>query len=684
MLLLPLGVVFGALVGSHWVGKRRSRRQESEEVAESSHKRQRHHDHHDHDHDHHHHHLRLSQLSLLSTTVGSWLYPPLSILNLGLISYSAAPMLARSFNALYRDNKVDSHSYSAAVALLCVGGGSYFAAAVHNSVYHLAGRTVAESQSETTRLLTESFDQQDRTLWVEREGVEIELLLSEIQRGDRLHLTTGELLAVDGIVVAGEGELDQQLLTGESLPISRRVGDRVYASTLLVDGRMTIEASCSGKESQSRQLEQLLKQTRDYKNRLQLKGEAWADGAVVPLLVVTALVWPLAGLATASALLFSAPTNTIRTMLTLQTNSHLQAAAKRGVLIKDGRVLEEFPFITTVLLDKSGTLTEERPRLVRIECCAGVSEERLLTLATAAEERLYHPVAESLQQEVKRRGLTLPRVEKSRYQPGMGVEATIDGQLIHFGSLRYIDSLGLTIPASLQATLSDSSHYSHGVVAIDDQVVGVMGFAPLLRAEVEPLLARLRALGVGHIYMVSGDSEAACRSLAEQLPLNGYFAEVLPDGKAALIARLQRQGHRICFVGDGLNDAMAMKQANVSISLNHAPELTANSAQVSLTDSDLRHIPEVMELGGRLQLNLASSLLFWVSFGAFNAIAVPLFSFGPTQSSLLYGAAFGSGFYRARRVEWSSRSEANSGHEITPESEPEPKLGQVGDYATFY
>lgn len=604
------------------------------------------------------HHSKLSGVAVVTCSAGAWLYPPIGLLNLGLITYTTTPAIERALLSLRRDKRIQNDTYSVIIAALCVGGGQYFAAAMHNLIYHIAGRMEGESKQDTAEQMSQAFLRQPHDVWVLRDGIEIELPLTEIKKDDELLVRAGDVLAVDGEILAGHALIDQQILTGEIQPADKRAGDSVYASTLVLEGRIHIRAACSGTESQAHQLEDILHQTRDYKNQFQLKGEAWANKAALPLLGGSALLWPLVGIAPAAALLFSAPMNSVRALLSLQTNTHLKWSAEQGILIKDGRVLEELPWIDTVLFDKTGTLTESRPQVSRIFAYTGFSQDDLLGFAAAAEQHMYHPIAEALLNEAKTRRLQLPEIANSQYEPGLGISAGTAQHRIHVGSLRFMRGLKFDIPRELEQAARHDEGHTLVFVAIDNTVQGAIELYPHLRPEIPALLKALRQRGVKNIAMVSGDTDAACQSLGRQLGMDAVYAEVMPQGKADLIRGLQSQGRRVCFIGDGLNDAIAMKQANVSVCLGSAADLTSSSAQIVLVDDNLSHLTQALELAAHLHIRLGGSLGFWVSFGLFNALCVPLLHFGPLQSSLLYASAFGTGFYRARSPGWLERPQA--------------------------
>lgn len=590
-------------------------------------------------------HAKISAASMLAVSAGHFFYPPLNLLSLGVISYNVAPILQRAFQALRTDKKVNNDSYSALVTVLLAGTGSYFAAAMHNVLYHFSNHLIGKSRQDTARLALAAYHQAPEMVWVSAGEVEQQIPLEQVQSGDGIIVTTGGTIPVDGVIVQGEGLVDQQALTGEASPLEKNRGDSVMAATIVLSGRIVIEAAHSGSETRIHKLNELLHQTRDYKTRLQLQGEAWADRMALPLLAGSAVIAPVIGVSPALALLFSVPMNTVRSMLSVQTVAHMQGIMRQGILIKDGRVLEELPKIDTILFDKTGTLTQTHPEVTNIITCTELDADALLALAASAEQRLEHPVAQAILDKAREQALCLPEVTSSSYELGLGVTVCVDGHEIRVGSERFIRRFvdGQPLPEAIENAMQAASGHTFILIAVDGLIQGALELTPSLRPEVPGLVNALRQRGFQQLAIVSGDQQGPTQRLAETLGLDAAYAEVLPQDKAALIQRLQEQGRRVCFIGDGLNDAIAMKQANVSVCLSSASAITSEVAQMVLLDDSLEPLGQLFGRAEQLHKSLGKSLYLWIGFGAANALAVPLLAFGPFQSSLLYSAVYVAG-----------------------------------------
>jgi Cu2+-exporting ATPase len=594
---------------------------------------------------------KVGGVSIVMASVGSF-YPPLTLLSLIVVSYNSLPALEKAVSLLHSDKKIGNDGYTAFVSLLLLSLNSAVVAGIQNTLYHISNYLIAQSQEESIQLISNAYYQAPETVWVIIDSTEQKIPLADVKTNDAVIITTGETIPLDGVIQTGIALIDQQALTGEANPIEKMQGDSVMAATIVLSGRIVIHALHSGETTRIDKLNELLLQTTDFKTELQLKGEAWADRVALPVILTSVALAPFIGGSPALALLFSVPTNTVRAMLSVQTATHMQQITHQGVLIKDGRVLEELLNVDVILFDKTGTLTQTYPEVVAIICCAERNEATLLALAAAAEQRQQHPIAKAIINKAKEQSVTLPEVTQSHYDLGMGVTVTISNQEVKVGSQRFIQQNleDDRLPVILQSAMQAGKGHTFILISVDGKLQGALELHPLLRAEVPQLIHNLRQREFKQLALVSGDQHTVTERLATQLSLDTAYADILPEGKAALIKQLQNQGHRVCFVGDGLNDAIAMKQANVSVCLSSASTLSREIAQIILLDDNLAPLDTLFEQVIQLNKSLKKGLNIWVAFGVANAIAVPLLGFGPMQSSVLYGGAFITGLKLSKKT----------------------------------
>ena len=301
----------------------------------------------------------------------------------------------------------------------------------------------------------------------------------------------------------------------------------------------------------------------------------------------------------------------IRMAAPLAMLSTLALCAQRGVLVKDGRALDLLCEVDTVLFDKTGTLTRERPEIGRMISASGYTPHQILRYAAAAERKFHHPIALAILERAAQEGLELPLTDTMQYKVGYGITVGMDGHLIRVGSRRFLDMEGVALTPEVEEALDEAHREGHTMVmvAVDDALGGALELRASVRPEVPEIIKGLRARGIKHIAIISGDHEAPTRRLAEQLGMDRYFAQVLPTDKADYVERLQQEGCKVCFVGDGINDAIALKKANVSISLRGATSIATDTAHVVFMEPGLGKLCELLDIARDLQSNVRRS---WV------------------------------------------------------------------------
>jgi len=445
--------------------------------------------------------------------------------------------------------------------------------------------------------------------------------------------------------------VDQHALTGESAPAEKEPGSLVFAGTVVISGRIQVQVKNTGDDTTAAKLGKMLEQTSDFKTQLRLKGDEWADSAAVPLLYIGGAALPFVGLSPATAIISCSPGNRLRLFTSLEALNHLNMAFHTGILVKDGRSLEELKKVDTILFDKTGTLTEEQPEVGDIITFHhGYSEHDILRYAAAAEQKVAHPISKAILTKAQELQITLPKIEDSKYELGHGLKVSIDNKVILVGSSRFMEMQEISISSQIQDKMMQIHHkgYSAIMVALEHQVLGLIEIKSKIRAGVKDIVHHLQNSGIKHIAIVSGDHQQPTEHLAKVLGIKECFFNVLPQDKAKIVEQLQKEGRKVCFIGDGINDTIAMKKANVSISLHGATAVATDVAQVVLMDGTLNHLPELLVISDKLLseqkktlaiLAGASSMVF---FGAF------LFNWGVVSSIITTNTTIIIELYRAR------------------------------------
>ena len=553
--------------------------------------------------------LAICSASLPLAAAAQFVFPPLMPVAAGLFAYTAIPSIKGAYDVLVKERRLGVDVLDSLVVIGCLGTLQILPGAVMSWCLSFGRLLVKKTEDNSKKMLLNAFGKQARTVWLVKDGVELEVPLDKVIQGDLVAVHTGDMVPVDGHVVEGMAMVDQHALTGESTPAEKGIGDRVYASTILVAGKIFVSVEQAGSETASAKISQILNDTAGYKLTSQNKGEKLADRAVIPTLAVSGLAFSTLGPFAGVAVLNSDLGTGIRMAAPLAMLSSLTLCAQKGILVKDGRALELMNEIDTVLFDKTGTLTRERPEVGDIVTANDFQPEDILRYAAAAERKFHHPIALAILHKAEELKLTLPPTDDTQYKVGFGISVGVEGKNIRVGSRRYLEMEGIAIPAEIDEKL-DAVHQDGDtmvMVAIDQQLGGALELRAALRPEVKEIIKGLRERGIKHLAIISGDHEAPTRKLAEELGMDRYFAQVLPADKAAYVEQLQAEGKKVCFVGDGINDSIALKKANVSISLRGATTIATDTAHIVFMEQGLGKLCDLRDIARSLDQNIQRS-----------------------------------------------------------------------------
>ncbi|MFM7129467.1 MAG: heavy metal translocating P-type ATPase, partial [bacterium] len=526
-----------------------------------------------------------------------------------LFAYTSITTFKEAYNTLFEEKRLGVDVLDAIVVIGCLATMSVFPGAVLCWCLSFGRLLVKKTQDDSKKLLMNVFGKQPRFVWLLKDGVEVQVPMDKLKVGDIVVVNTGETVPVDGIVHTGMAMIDQHALTGESTPAEKSPGDRVFASTVMVAGKIEIRVESAGTETASAKIGKILNDTAGYKLTSQNKGEALADKAVIPTLALGGTALATLGPAGAIAVLNSDFGTGIRMAAPLALLSNLALAAQKGILIKDGRALEQINEVDTFLFDKTGTLTRERPEVGRVYSTEGFTIEQIMAWAAAAENKFSHPIAKAILHKFEEMNLDMPKVDESQYAVGFGITVMIEGMKIRVGSPRFMTMENIPIPDEIKDAQTEAHNEGNTMVmvAVDDRLGGAIELQAAIRPEVVDIIAGLRQRGIKHIAIISGDHEAPTKRLAEQLGMDRYFAQVLPQDKADYVEKLQKEGRKVCFVGDGINDSIALKKANVSISLRGASTIATDTAHIVFMEEGLTKLLDVRDIARSLDHNIKRS-----------------------------------------------------------------------------
>ena len=487
------------------------------------------------------------------------------------------------------------------------------------------------SKGKTTGAITALLALAPDVAVVRRSGTEVTVATDQIKAGETVIVRQGGRIPVDGTVVKGSGSVDESALTGESMPVEKTAGSKAVSATVLTSGYLEMTADRVGADTTLSQIIQLMEQAASTKapiSRLADKISAVFVPAVISIAVAAALLWAAAGdmgvrfcLSIGIAVLVISCPCALGLATPVAITVATGKAAEKGILIKSAASLELMGRVNTVVLDKTGTVTEGKPRVTDVLCAANVTEEELLCAAASLEKPSGHPLADAIVQEAERRSIPLCAVSDFAAVAGGGVQAVQDGKTLYAGNDRYMESIGadtaaLRAAAEMLAAAGKTPLY----FAEEQQLLGVIAVADVVKPDSAAAIAALRRSGC-EVVLLTGDNQRTAEAIARQVGVDRVIAQVLPQDKARCIEDLQKAGRLVAMVGDGVNDAPALVTADVGLAIGAGTDVAIESADVVLMRSSLMDIVDAAALSRATLRNIRQNL-FWAFF--YNSIGIPV------------------------------------------------------------
>lgn len=529
-----------------------------------------------------------------------------------------------------------AYGFSAYMVLTRGSGSSghlYFEGAAAVITFVMFGKWLeARAKRGTTAAIRALMRLRPERALVVRDGKEVSVGIEEVRSGDQVVIKPGERFPVDGTILSGESEADESLVTGESLPVVKRKGDRVTAGALNGAGRLIVAAVAVGEDTTLARIIRMVENAQSGKapvQRLVDRVSAVFVPAVIAIALIALIGWLLAGhgfeqalIAAVSVLVIACPCALgLATPAALVTGTG--AAARAGILVKDIEALERAAAVDTVVLDKTGTLTQGRPALVDTACVGGIEHGELLRLAAAVQAGSEHPLAKAVLAEVK--GIDLPPAEDVQAKVGRGITGTVEGHKLAIGNRELMDELGVSLDEVVPAlTRIEAAAHTAVVIAIDGRASGVLGIADPVRPESAEAIALLAAESV-RPEMLTGDNATVAGAVAENLGIGHFRASVKPGDKTAAVLALKAAGRHVAMVGDGINDAPALAAADVGFAIGSGADVAVEAAGVTLMRADPRLVAGAIDIARRTVRKIRQNL-FWAFF--YNVVGIPLAALG--------------------------------------------------------
>ena len=566
-------------------------------------------------------------------------------------AYKALKNKSANMDVLVALGTSAAYFYSLYLSLMSIGGMNhsvelyYETSSILITLIILGKLFEAKAKGRSSEAIKKLMGLQAKTAIVERDGVEQEIPIEDVIVGDIVQIKPGDKIPVDGKVLEGSSAIDESMLTGESVPVDKTIGDEVIGATINKNGFLLIEATKVGRDTALSQIIKVVEEAQGSKAPIQRLADK-ISGVFVPIVVALAVlafivwyVWGAPGdFAEALEKLIAVLVIACPCALGLATPTSIMAgsgrAAEYGVLFKGGEHLEMTHKISSVVLDKTGTVTNGTPVLTDVITVQTLKEDEFLSLVGSAEKQSEHPLAQAIVQGIKEKEISLKDVTDFEAIPGFGIKATVDGKELLVGTRKLMSKYNVAVDSYGQMDELERVGKTAMLVAINNQYTGMVAVADTIKETSNSAIRRLKDMGI-EVIMITGDNKQTAQAIASQVGIEKVIAEVLPEGKADEIKKLQAAGKKVAMVGDGINDAPALAIADIGMAIGTGTDVAMEAADITLIRGDLNSIADAIFMSRKTIRNIKQNL-FWAL--AYNTLGIPVAALG-SLAPWLAGAA---------------------------------------------
>lgn len=534
----------------------------------------------------------------------------------------AAPVISNGLGCLVKNKRPNADTLSSSAIISSLLLGKEKTALTIMIMEEFAELLTVYTMKKTRGAIKDMLSVGENYVWKVMENGSIQkVAIEEISKGDKIVVQTGEKISVDGVITKGEAYIDQSSITGEYMPVTKKVGENVFAGTIIKNGNITIEAEKVGDE---RTVSRIIKLVEDANfNKAQIQNYADNFSAqLIPLnfLLAGIVYGTTRNIQKAMSMLVIDYSCGIRLSTAAAFSAAINTAAKNGILIKGSNYIEEISKADTIIFDKTGTITEGKPSVQTIKLLdKNIGENKMLAYAAAAEETSTHPLAVAILNEVKERGLEIPNHTENKVIVARGIETEVEDSIIRVGSKKFMEENGIS---------TDNSHDEVKVilgrgeiliyVAKDDKLIGLIGVTDPPRENIKRTINRLRGQGIDEIVLLTGDLEQQAQTIASRMSIDSYESELLPEDKARNILALQSRGSNVIMIGDGINDAPALSYANIGVALGSTrTDVAMEAADITITKDDPLLVPEVIGLSKKTVKTIKENFTMAIGINSF-------------------------------------------------------------------
>lgn len=480
-------------------------------------------------------------------------------------------------------------------------------------------------------------------VWLAGEDGNVLVPVSQIESGDRVVVTMGNLIPFDGTVTDGEAMVNQSSLTGESEPVRKYTGSTVYAGTVVEEGEITFEVRQISGTSRYEKIVHMIEDSEKFKSNLESQAEHLADRLVPYTLLGTVLTWAITGNATkAVSVLMVDFSCAMKLAMPVSVLSAMRESGQHHITVKGGRFLELIADADTIVFDKTGTLTEARPTVSQVISFNGMPEDELLRVAACMEEHFPHSMAKAVVTAAKEKGLRHEEMHtKVNYIVAHGISTTVNGKKAIIGSYHFIfEDEKCSVPEGMEEKFKHvPEHCSHLYLAVEDELAAVICIEDPLRPEAPAAVKALKEAGIGKVVMMTGDSERTARAIAAKVGVDEYYSEVLPEDKAKFIEKEKAEGKKVIMIGDGINDSPALSAADVGIAISDGAQIAREVADITISADDLSEVVTLKKISDALMKRIRFNYRFIVGFNTALIVLGVAGVLQPTTSALLHNSS---------------------------------------------
>jgi Cu2+-exporting ATPase len=536
--------------------------------------------------------------------------PAANLINIFIISYLSIPIFKRAEQLLIHKHKIGNDALLVLFTIAALAIGEFIAVALTFLFYYFGSRLIDNVNNYSHKNATKILNQLPDKVWILRQNIEIEIHSSKLKIGDTVIVQAGQIIPADGTISQGEAQINQHAVTGETHTVEKCIGDSVFAYTTVAQGKIYLKVEAIGNKTLFAEITELLQKNAQHQSQLQLRADEWADKSAVLFLGLYGITFVTFGAYQSLVVLTGKFGDRLRAVAPLSTFNYLEIAYHHSILVKDGGALENIRHVNALVFDLMSFI--EFTRVKRIVTKPTFNDDDILRYAALAGRKMTHPAAHFILTEAQKAGIDIPELADEHYQLKRGLIIQYQDNELSVGNIHFMNQQGIELNIEVERLIYEckTPHYAIIFVALNQELIGAIE----LEVEFYPQRLQLMQYFQQHkIILISEENHLVTRRFCAELNITDYYHDMLPEHKATIVQQLQKQGQKVCYVGDGLRDKYAMEIASVSVSMRGAASMVHDNAQIILLDNSLAQFTYLFDISKQLAGNLRTSLLLTIT-----------------------------------------------------------------------